>query len=125
MLRRGDRFLVGKRAPGRPAAGYWTQVSGKMEPGETEQQTAVREAREELGCEIRPLRKLQQLPSHNGQYLLHYWLCEITQGEPAIADEELEELRWVTLEEHRLLTPVFSEDIDLFEALLEETTADG
>ena len=30
VLQRGDRFLVGQRAEHKPAAGYWTQVSGKV-----------------------------------------------------------------------------------------------
>ena len=32
---------------------YWTYVSGFMKPGETAEETAVREAREELGLDIR------------------------------------------------------------------------
>ena len=37
VLQRGERFLVGQRAAHKPAAGYWTQVSGKLEPGESEE----------------------------------------------------------------------------------------
>ncbi len=119
VLQREERFLVGQRAAHKPAPGYWTQVSGKLEPGESEEDAVRREAMEELACVVEPLRKLQQLPSHNGHYLLHYWYSEIVEGEPRINNDGLDALRWVTLAELRELEPVFQEDLDLFASLLE------
>ena len=118
MLQRGERFLVGRRADHKPAAGYWTQVSGTMEAGETQQQTLQREALEEIGCKVRPQQHLQSLPSANGKFLLHYWRVELLEGEPRICDDELTDLRWVTVAELRALQPVFEEDIELFTRLL-------
>ena len=118
VLQRGERFLVGQRADHKPAAGYWTQVSGKLEPGESEQEAVVREAMEELGCRVRPLEKLQELPSANGRYRLHYWRTEILEGEPSTCNDEINELRWVTVAELREMEPVFQEDIQLFQQLL-------
>ncbi len=117
VLQRGRRFLIGQRALHKPAGGYWTQVSGKVEPGETQRQAVVREAMEELGCVVNPLHKLQELPSANGQFQLHYWRAEIVEGEPRICDDEIRELRWLTVAELRTLSPVFREDLDLFEKL--------
>jgi 8-oxo-dGTP pyrophosphatase MutT (NUDIX family) len=125
VLQRGERFLVGQRAAHKPAAGYWTQVSGKLEPGESEQDAVVREAMEELGCRVQPIEKLQQLPSLNGRYLLHYWRTDILEGEPSICNDEIDELRWVTLEELRGMEPVFQEDIQLFHHLLQGERARG
>ena len=118
VLQRGERFLVGQRADHKPAAGYWTQVSGKLESGESEQEAVVREAMEELGCRVRPLEKLQELPSANGRYRLHYWRTEILEGEPSTCNDEINELRWVTVAELREMEPVFQEDIQLFQQLL-------
>jgi 8-oxo-dGTP diphosphatase len=120
VLQRGQRFLIGERAAHKPAPGYWTQVSGKVEPGESQPDAVIREAMEEIGCRVQPLEKLQELPSANGHFQLHYWRTDIVEGEPSICNDELEELRWVTVEELRLLEPIFQEDIDLFEQLLEE-----
>ncbi len=125
VLQRGQRFLVGRRAAHKPAAGYWTQVSGKVEPGEAQVDTVAREAREELGCEVRALEKLQELPSYNGRYRLHYWRAEIRSGEPAICNDELTALRWVTLQELKAMAPIFEEDIALFEDLLREGDSRG
>ena len=120
VLQRGQRFLVGRRAPHKPAAGYWTQVSGKVEPGESQRATVAREAMEELGCRVRARELLRAMPSHNGKYRLHYWRVDLLEGEPAICNDELTELRWVTVAELRQLSPVFREDIELFETLLDE-----
>lgn len=125
VLQRGQRFLVGERAAHKPAPGYWTQVAGKVEPGESQPETVVREAMEEIGCRVAPLQLLQVLPSANGHFLLHYWRCELLEGEPSICNDELLELRWVTVEELQQLQPVFQEDIDLFQQLLREETIDG
>lgn len=120
VLQRGQRFLIGERAAHKPAPGYWTQVSGKVEPGESQPDAVIREAMEEIGCRVKPLEKLQELPSLNGHFLLHYWRTDIVGGEPSICNDELEALRWVTVEELRQLEPIFQEDIDLFEQLLEK-----
>ena len=125
VLQRGGRFLVGQRAPHKPAAGYWTQVSGKVEPGESQPDAVVREAMEELGCVVAAREKLQELPSHNGRYRLHYWRAELLKGEPAIANDELTDLCWVTVEELRGMSPVFEEDIMLFESLVSGESHDG
>ena len=120
VLQRSQRFLVAQRAAHKPAGGYWTQISGKVEPGETQQQTVVREAMEELGCVVRPQQKLQELPSANGKFLLHYWRAEIIEGEPAICDDENVQLRWLNVSELQTLSPIFSEDVQLFEKLIQE-----
>jgi 8-oxo-dGTP diphosphatase len=43
VLRRGDRLLLIKRAPGVILPGYWTPPSGRIEPGETYEQALIRE----------------------------------------------------------------------------------
>lgn len=125
VLQRGRRFLVGRRAGHKPAAGYWTQVSGKVEPGENQRDTVAREALEEIGCRVEAVEKLQELPSYNGRYRLHYWRAALVEGEPAICNEELTALRWVTVEELRELSPNFEEDISLFETLLQGESERG
>jgi hypothetical protein len=73
---------------------------------------------EEIGCVVLAREKLQELESRNGHYRLHYWLSELVEGEPQICNDELTDLRWVTLKELKSLEPVFEEDITLFGRLL-------
>jgi len=46
-----ERVLVGRRRDGMPR---WTFPGGGIEPGETAQEAAVREVREETGLLVRP-----------------------------------------------------------------------
>lgn len=62
---------------------WWEVPGGKGEPDETLEQTAQREAREELGCVVRILRKLGKTMFNNFQYDLDYtwFLAEVEKGE--------------------------------------------
>ncbi|MEP3072226.1 8-oxo-dGTP diphosphatase MutT [Maricaulis sp.] len=51
LLDPDGRILIARRPEGKPMAGYWEFPGGKIEPGETPEQTVVRELREELGVE--------------------------------------------------------------------------
>ena len=47
------RVLLAQRPEGKSLAGFWEFPGGKVEPGETPEQTVVRELREEIGIETR------------------------------------------------------------------------
>lgn len=57
IVRHGDRILMCRRAI-EPRIGYWTLPAGFMEVGETAEQAAMREAREEANAEIEIKRLL-------------------------------------------------------------------
>ena len=48
----GDLVLVGRRPPGRPWAGYLEFPGGRLQPGESWQEAAQREALEETGLSV-------------------------------------------------------------------------
>ena len=54
ILRRNDKILICRRGPGGSCGYLWEFPGGKIEPGETGEDCAVRECREELGVEISP-----------------------------------------------------------------------
>jgi 8-oxo-dGTP diphosphatase len=51
LITNADRVLLGRRNK-EPNFGRWVLPGGKIEPGETHQQAAIREAFEELGIHI-------------------------------------------------------------------------
>jgi ADP-ribose pyrophosphatase YjhB (NUDIX family) len=53
FLRNGDEILLVRQAYGER---YWSLPGGKMEPGESVEEAAVREVREETGLEIQVTR---------------------------------------------------------------------
>ncbi len=61
------RFLVGKRSPENSIApNVWTPISGTIEPHETEAEAVVRECREELGIEVEPITKVNEMNASLG-----------------------------------------------------------
>ncbi|MCO5082415.1 MAG: (deoxy)nucleoside triphosphate pyrophosphohydrolase [Rhizobiaceae bacterium] len=47
------RVLLAQRPPGKTLAGLWEFPGGKVEPGETPEETLIRELREEIGIETK------------------------------------------------------------------------
>lgn len=87
----------------------WGTVGGAVDPGESPAEGAIREAREEIGVEIRLRCLLDVLggPDYevtypNGDrtaYVTAVYEASIVKGVPAPADGELSEVAWFTREE--------------------------
>ena len=112
VLRRGGRLLVIKRAPGTILPGYWTPPSGRIEPGETQEQALIREVEEELGVKATPIAKVWECPTDDGEFLLHWWTADIDSDELRLDPAEVADARWVTCDEFLELEPTFSGDRD-------------
>jgi 8-oxo-dGTP diphosphatase len=91
----------------RPKYMDWSLPKGKLEEGEGWQEAALREVKEETGYRCRlddELASVSYLDRHGRRKLVRYWLMEPVEGEFA-PHGEVDELRWVKLEEaERLLT---------------------
>jgi 8-oxo-dGTP pyrophosphatase MutT (NUDIX family) len=85
----------------------WTLPKGWVERGEDLEQTAVREVREETGLRAKVLRKLGEItyefyakPDRSRVHkTVHVFLLECLGGDTAEHDDEVEEVRWFTLDE--------------------------
>jgi 8-oxo-dGTP pyrophosphatase MutT (NUDIX family) len=94
----GDQMLVA--IVHRPRYGDWSLPKGKLDPGESWEEAALREVEEEVGlvCELD-----QELPTvfytdHKGRSkAVRWWAMEIVEDNGFEPDEEVDELRWVSL----------------------------
>lgn len=87
----------------------WSTIGGAVDPGESPAEAAIREAREEIGVEIRLGRLLDVLggPDYevtypNGDrtaYVCAVYEAAVIAGDPAPADGELSKIGWFTREE--------------------------
>lgn len=81
----------------RPRYDDWSLPKGKLDPGETFEQAALREVEEETGlaCELRDeLSPVRYRDSRGRPKLVRYWRMVVSGGEFA-ANDEVDELRWL------------------------------
>lgn len=96
------QLVVGSRRRG-PDGVTWMLPKGTPQAGETVQQTALREVREESGLSVRitaPLESIEYWFVRRGTRIhktVHYFLMEPTGGDLARHDHEFDEVRWLAL----------------------------
>ena len=72
--------------------GRWNGVGGKVEEGETIEYAAKRESAEEIGVDVKNLKKVGELSfyfamNHDWDQLVHVYICENWEGEPTESEE--------------------------------------
>jgi 8-oxo-dGTP pyrophosphatase MutT (NUDIX family) len=102
--REGHSLVVGMRRRDRDGV-TWTLPKGTPDPGETVEETALREVGEETGLEVRivgPLPSIQYSFVQSGTRIhktVHYFLMEPIGGDLSRHDREFERVKWVSFEE--------------------------
>ncbi len=94
VVRRDGRIAVVHR----PRYDDWSLPKGKLDPGETWEEAALREVREETGLECalgRELSSATYLDRKGRSKLVRYWLMDPVGGEFE-PNDEVDELRWLT-----------------------------
>jgi 8-oxo-dGTP diphosphatase len=102
----------------RPKYDDWSLPKGKLDPGETWEEAALREVEEEIGVRGRLGRELESSRyTHKGRpKVVRYWVMSVDDAREFVPGEEVDELRWLTPEEARpLLT--YERDRDLLDSL--------
>jgi 8-oxo-dGTP diphosphatase len=114
------RFVPGGRVEFaciyREARGDWTFPKGKIDPGETFEQGALREVLEETGmiCEVVRFAGTTNYTHRKGRpKIVAYYLMSVKEGEFA-PNEEVDELVWTPLE-HVRANLTWDRDQELFD----------
>lgn len=106
----------------RPRYDDWSFPKGKCDPGETFEQTAEREVLEETGLSVAfgPELPEAHYTDHKGRpKRVRYWAMTVTGGS-FIANDEVDEARWVSVEVARSLVS-YAHDTDLLQGLVAAT----
>ena len=94
-------LVVGSRRRERDGR-TWTLPKGTPNPGESREETALREVEEETGLEVRITGPLDEIVYWFVQSrtrihkTVHYFMMEPVGGDLARHDHEFEEVRWIT-----------------------------
>ncbi len=116
VVRLGHRFLlVHEKKHGQ----HWYLPAGRVEPGETCVQAAVRETREEAGIEVEPegIVRIEHTPSPGGSRVRVVFVARPIDDTPpkTVPDDETLGAAWVSLDEMNNYSLRGSEVRELFE----------
>ena len=83
---------------------YWKIPSGKIDSGESPEQTAIRETKEETGLDVILTRKSGEYPFDfkDRSFLMHAYFAEIVGGKLAPRDtqgETINQVEWMPISE--------------------------
>lgn len=117
LIEKDGKFLFVQRPPGDLFEGYWSPPTGKVDPGESQYQTVVREAMEELGLPVIPVRKVWESITTKRNFILHWWTVRPLSLDISLNREELSGYAWVEPLKLRSLGRVFESHVYFFENL--------
>jgi 8-oxo-dGTP diphosphatase len=82
----------------RPRYDDWTLPKGKLDPGESFEQAALREVEEETGLRARLVRELPPTRYSVGERpkVVRYWLMAVESDPGFVANDEVDQLRWLS-----------------------------
>jgi 8-oxo-dGTP pyrophosphatase MutT (NUDIX family) len=98
------QIVLGRRRRSRDGV-TWVLPKGTVEAGESVDQTALREVREETGLEVRSLEPIGSIEYDFGREgtrihkTVHFFLMEPVGGDLALHDHEFDAVRWVALDD--------------------------
>lgn len=104
----------------RPKYDDWSLPKGKCDPGETDEECALREVEEETGlrCALGPeLASTTYVDRKGRPKEVRYWVMTVIDGAFAATDE-VDELRWLSVDRARWLL-TYDRDREVLETFLE------
>jgi 8-oxo-dGTP diphosphatase len=97
-----NKILLIKRSTP-PFVGYWALPGGRVDPGETVEQTIVREVKEETGLDVTVVSKIGEYHEQGVQSGFEYdyypacFLVKVVGGEIKKQESEIEEIKLFSL----------------------------
>ena len=103
----------------RPRYDDWTLPKGKLDPGESFEEAALREVEEETGLRCRLVRELPSIEYRDAKgrpKVVRYWLTEVEADVGFVPNDEVDELRRLPIDEALALL-TYDRDHDVLRAV--------
>lgn len=93
----GRYLLVQEKNP--KVYGLWNWPAGKVEQGDSIEQTAIKEAKEEVGYDVELIRKIDIFQKDANEPPKHAYEARIIGGELKFPEDEILDAKWFTCDE--------------------------
>lgn len=99
ILKKDNKILIARKKEGKSLAGYWEFPGGKIEAGETPEESLVRELMEEMRIKVKVNEYVGESIYDYGNIVISLkgYLAEILDGQIVLTDHDKYE--WVRLDE--------------------------
>ena len=98
VMQKGDKFLLVQERTSH-IKGLWGFPGGGVKKGETEEEAAVREAKEEAGYDVRLQEKIASYEDKKRASIRNVFLAKIIDGSGEYEEDEIMNTGWFTKEE--------------------------
>lgn len=99
LIKNDKKFLLLKDSRGL-MLNHWAPPHGRCDKIDQDEESAVvREAFEETGLQVRPLKKIWTTKADTKVKTVSFWLAEVTGGEIKLDESESLEYGWFSIEE--------------------------
>jgi len=118
VITKGEKVLLIQRAPTIRGGVTGRRSAVKSNLEKVRKRAVAREAMEEVGLTVRPIRKVWENVSTRGTFRLHWWMAEYVGGELALNPAEVSCARWLTVDEICRLDGTFEGDREFYREIL-------
>lgn len=98
VIKKDGKYLLVQEKQER-VRGLWNFPAGRVDVGDTIEQTAIREAKEETGYDVELMRKLIVYQDTAQESVKHAFEAKIIGGDLAYPQDEIMDVQWFTFNE--------------------------
>jgi len=98
LIKKDGKYLLVQEKKAE-AYGFWNLPAGRMEVGDIQEETAIREAKEETGYDVKLVNKIGVFWTKGSSTPKHVFEAEIIGGQLKYPENEILDVQWFTFEE--------------------------
>ncbi|GMU02209.1 NAD(+) diphosphatase [Corallococcus caeni] len=121
LITRGDEMLLARNASFPEP--FFSTVAGFVDPGESLEETVLREVKEEVGVDLRNVTYFGSQPWPFGRSLMVGFMAEYAGGDVTVDGKEIAEARWFGVEDLPRIPPRLSIARHLIDTFIDQVKA--